>query len=61
MIALWKQFGHNFYEFTGVIHPLRMKEKFEEFEGFLSYEPEVSDLQAFSLGLLNIPRRLKRW
>lgn len=49
---------HNFYEFTGVINPLGMKEKFEEFEEFVNHEPKVSDLQVFSLVLLNISRRL---
>ena len=50
-----KAIVHNFYEFTGVINSLGVKEKFEE---FVNHEPEVSDLQAFSLVLLNISRRL---
>ena len=35
-----------------------MKEKFEYFEEFVNHEPEVSDLQAFALILLNLLRRL---
>ena len=51
-----KEIYLNFYEFTGVINPssLGMKETFEKFEEFVNHEPELRDLQAFSLVLLNI-------
>ena len=56
-----KAIVHNFYEFTCVINPLGMKEKFEKFEELVNNEPEVSDLQAFSLVLLNTFVNLLRW
>ena len=58
-----KEIYLNFYEFTGVINPssLGMKETFEKFEEFVNHEPELSDLQAFSLVLLNIGVDLLRW